>query len=179
MIKHNIRYLVVALVTGLLTLGGVSSEASLYDIGPKSESYLSSLPRAAFEYLSLSVSLEQKLRLPPMLLIEVARRESGFRQDVITCQVVSPAGAKGLMQINPKWHPLVDPCNPYLAMAYAAYYLHKLNVHYKGDWVLTLSAYNWGVGNVDRCLARKRCKIPRAVTDYSYGILHRIDMHLV
>ena len=75
---------------------------------------------------------------------------------------VSPVGAQGLMQIMPATFKQVaqqlhlseaDPMNPEHNVAVGSAYISQLLDKYNGDLPLALSAYNWGMGNVDKALA--------------------------
>jgi soluble lytic murein transglycosylase-like protein len=88
--------------------------------------------------------------LPVGLLEAVAYRESRFRQDIIDGRTRSSAGAVGIMQIIPRWHPEVGEAgalDPQRAIPYAAKYLQQLQRQF-GSWELALAAYNWGPGNL-------------------------------
>jgi soluble lytic murein transglycosylase-like protein len=88
--------------------------------------------------------------LPAGLLEAVAYRESRFRQDIIDGTTRSSAGAVGIMQIIPRWHPEVGEAgalDPNRAIPYAAKYLQQLHRQF-GTWPLALAAYNWGQGNL-------------------------------
>lgn len=88
--------------------------------------------------------------LPAGLLEAVAYRESRFRPDIINGDVRSSAGAVGIMQILPRWHPEVGEAgalDPATAIPYAAKYLRQLFEQF-GSWRLALAAYNWGPGNL-------------------------------
>ena len=88
--------------------------------------------------------------LPPNLLEAVAYRESRFRADVISGALRSLAGAVGLMQIIPRFHPDLGEAgalDPSRAIPYAASYLRQLFNRF-GDWQLALAAYNWGPDNL-------------------------------
>jgi soluble lytic murein transglycosylase-like protein len=61
----------------------------------------------------------------------------------------SHKGAQGILQIHPKWHPNVNPLDPYAAIPYGAAYLHYLYTRF-GDWELALAAWNWGEGNMEK-----------------------------
>jgi len=105
-------------------------------------------PQAAAPYLQQMTAAEMRYGLPPGLLARVAYQESRFRDDIISGETQSPAGAVGLMQIVPRWHPGVDPTDPVASIWYAADYLARLHRKF-GSWRLALAAYNWGPGNVD------------------------------
>lgn len=82
----------------------------------------------------------------PRLLAAVARAESGFNPSA-----VSPAGARGLMQIMPATARElgVDPMDPAQAADGAARYLAS-QLDQFGSVELALAAYNAGPGNVRR-----------------------------
>jgi murein DD-endopeptidase MepM/ murein hydrolase activator NlpD len=69
-------------------------------------------------------------------------QESSWNPDA-----VSPAGAVGLAQIVPRFHPTVDPRDPVASLDYAAGWLSRLYRQY-GSWRKALIAYNWGSGNL-------------------------------
>ncbi|MFZ0041135.1 MAG: lytic transglycosylase domain-containing protein [Solirubrobacteraceae bacterium] len=101
-------------------------------------------------------------RLPPDLIAAVIYAETKF--DART----SPAGALGLMQIEPqtaqflarrsgaKTFTTADLAKPQVNIAYGSYYLRYLLDEYQGNHVLALAAYNGGEANVDRWLAQAR-----------------------
>ncbi len=90
---------------------------------------------------------EREYNLPIGLLSRVAYQESRYKADA-----QSPAGAIGLMQIVPRWHPDVDPTDPVASIYYGAKYL-KENYGRFHSWDRALAAYNWGPGNVRTALA--------------------------
>ena len=80
--------------------------------------------------------------------INAMRQESGgFDPDVCECRRDSPAGAKGIAQIVPAFHPGVDPCDPPKALEYAAMWLAELRRSF-GSWRAAYAAYNAGPGTV-------------------------------
>ena len=90
--------------------------------------------------------------LPWPLLARVAWQESRFRPDVISGKIRSSAGAVGIMQIIPRWHPEIGEAgalDPSRAIPYAAKFLRRLKDRL-GSWELALAAYNWGEGNLTR-----------------------------
>jgi soluble lytic murein transglycosylase-like protein len=92
--------------------------------------------------------------LPSGLLEAVAYRESRFRADIISGATISSAGAVGIMQIVPRWHPDIGDAgarDPLQAIPYAASYLRELFDRF-GNWRLALAAYNWGPGNQEKDL---------------------------
>lgn len=105
------------------------------------------IPTEGKPYAQHFADAESQHGLPFNLLARVAYQESRFRQDIITGEKISGAGAVGIMQIVPRWHPNVDPLNTVEAIFYAASYLSKLHTQF-GSWDLALAAYNWGPGNL-------------------------------
>lgn len=95
-------------------------------------------PPAGAKYEALFIAASSAHQLPPGLLSRVAYQESRYRPDAR-----SPAGALGIMQIVPYWHPGVDPLDPDDAVPYAAKYLRE-NFDRFGTWAKALAAYNWG-----------------------------------
>lgn len=97
--------------------------------------------------------------LDPALIAAVIYAETKF--DPRT----SPAGAEGLMQIEPATAEFLaklsggyrfttsDLSTPKVNVAYGSYYLRYLLEHYAGDTTLAVAAYNAGLANVDRWVA--------------------------
>jgi len=102
--------------------------------------------------------------LDPALVAAVIYAETKF--DPRT----SPAGAEGLMQIEPETAEFLahrsgattfttaDLGTPSVNIAYGSYYLRYLLDQYHGSRVLALAAYNGGAGNVDRWEAEAQAK---------------------
>lgn len=100
--------------------------------------------------------LAQNNRLPPALIYAIIRQESGFRDDV-----VSPAGARGLMQIMPATASLVAKqqkinyndknqlFKPQKNIAIGIAYLGQLAAHFTRRPVLMAAAYNAGPRQVN------------------------------
>lgn len=103
----------------------------------------------AAKYLPALRAAELRYALPPDLLARIAYQESHWRDDIVSGAKVSSAGAVGLMQLVPKWHPGVDPLNTAQAIDYAGNYLRTLYVQFK-SWPLAVAAYNAGPGNVQK-----------------------------
>jgi len=85
----------------------------------------------------------QRVGLDPDIFERQIQQESGFNPDV-----ESSAGAVGIAQIVPAYHPNVDPRDPEAALDYAAQWMADLLRMYGGRYDLALSAYNAGPGNV-------------------------------
>lgn len=103
----------------------------------------------AAKYLPALHAAEDAYDIPRDLLARMAYQESRFREDIINGTTSSAAGARGLMQIVPRWHPGVDPLDPYAAIDYAARFLRSLYDQFK-SWKLAVAAYNAGAGNVSK-----------------------------
>jgi soluble lytic murein transglycosylase-like protein len=99
------------------------------------------------KYLTAITAAEQREGLPDGLLHRQLYQESHFRTDIIDGSTVSVAGAVGIAQIIPRWHPGVNPLDPIASINYAAKYMRQLYNQF-GSWSLALAAYNWGPGNV-------------------------------
>lgn len=106
-------------------------------------------PERANSYLPHIYAAEAKYGLPHNMLARLLHQESRYREDIITGRVKSSAGAVGIAQIVPRWHPNVDPTDPIESIYYAAGYLSRLYDQF-GRWDKALAAYNWGPGNVRR-----------------------------
>ena len=99
----------------------------------------SALESDAPERLLANAALAQGL--PPELVRSVARIESGLHQEA-----VSVKGARGLMQLMPETAVDlgVDASSAKDNAEGGAKYLRSLLLHYRGDAVLALAAYNAG-----------------------------------
>lgn len=140
------RFMKLADIVPLLLLGAVTS---VIWIGRSAAAAYWRPPASAAPYRDLFAKAAADAGVPELLLLRVAHQESGFRPEVIDGRVSSPAGAKGIMQIVPRWHPGVDPLDPWEAVPYAARYLAQLKKTF-GSWAQALAAYNWGQGNLRR-----------------------------
>lgn len=98
-------------------------------------------------YRAAIAAAETANGLPSGLLARLLYQESRYRPEIINGTVKSRAGAVGIAQIIPRWHPGVNPLDPLASIDYAAAYLAKLYRQF-GAWPLALAAYNWGPGNV-------------------------------
>ena len=147
-------------VDGILVNIGIQSSRWL-DVARKPENA---------QYLHWLTAAELQHAIPPLMLVRLAYQESRFRSDVISGQTVSPAGAVGIMQIVPRWHPGVDPLDARAAIDYAANYLAQLYRQF-GTWELALQAYNWGPGNLSRFLRGELASLPSETAAYSRQIL--------
>ncbi len=98
--------------------------------------------------------------LDPALIAAVIYAETKFEPRT------SPAGAEGLMQIEPATAEFLaklsggyrfttsDLGTPSVNVAYGSYYLRYLLEHYEGNEMLAVAAYNAGLANVDTWVAK-------------------------
>lgn len=109
------------------------------------------LPNSANPYAADIMAAERTNGMPNNLLARVLFQESRFRQDIISGDFKSSAGAVGIAQIIPRFHPTVDPTNPVESIYYAANYLSENRQRF-GTWPLALSAYNFGPTATEKVL---------------------------
>lgn len=103
-------------------------------------------------YAPVIAAAEKKYNIPTGLLHRLIKAESSFRSDVIHGGPNS-AGAIGIAQIVPKWHPTVNPRDPVASIDYAGKYLSQIRsiLASKGivnDWRAIVAGYNAGQGSV-------------------------------
>lgn len=101
------------------------------------------------EYVDYIATVEASNGIPAGLLTRLAWQESRFREDIITGQTVSKAGAKGMFQLMPIHWTYVNPLDWQASAEYAAAMLLRLYRRF-GTWALALAAYNWGEGNLSK-----------------------------
>lgn len=111
-------------------------------------------PASAEPYLPTIQAAAGMHGVPYLLLVRLLEQESGFREDVISGETVSSAGAVGIAQLVPRWHPNVDPTDPIESIYYAANYLADLKAAF-GSWPLALAAYNYGWGNMRELIEQR------------------------
>ena len=125
------------------------------------KSYLSRVSERAEPYLYLITEEVEKRKLPGELaLLPVI--ESGFKTHARSSQK-----AAGLWQFMPatgrhfglkqNWW-FDGRRDVYQSTNAALSYLEQLNRYYKGDWLLTLAAYNAGAGTVNKAVRKNRKK---------------------
>jgi len=111
------------------------------------------LPKTADPYLVEIRNAEATNGLPFNLLGRLLYQESRYRPDIISGATPSPAGALGIAQIVPKWHPNVNPLDPVASIRYAGRFLAQLKKQL-GTWDKAVAGYNTGAGNVQKALAK-------------------------
>jgi soluble lytic murein transglycosylase-like protein len=105
-------------------------------------------PARYSRYSSLIDEAAQLYQLPQSFIRAVMRVESDFNPEV-----VSRAGAMGLMQLMPKTARSMGVADPFDArqnILGGSRYLRILANRFKGDLVLTVAAYNAGEGAVEK-----------------------------
>jgi soluble lytic murein transglycosylase len=127
------------------------------------------LARCAINHFTLPLEYSSIIRqqaadkhLDPALIAAVIYAETRFRPRT------SPAGAEGLMQMEPETaqflahrsgattFTVADLGTPEVNIAYGSYYLRYLMNEFNGSKVLVLAAYNGGETNVNNWLAKMR-----------------------
>tara|TARA_R110002072_G_scaffold136124_3_gene278377 strand:+ start:92431 stop:94440 length:2010 start_codon:yes stop_codon:yes gene_type:complete len=116
--------------------------------------------RFPLAYGDLFSSAASQLQIPTQLLYAMTRQESAFMQDV-----VSPAGARGLMQLMPATAREVargvglrisnqDLFTPEINISLGSQYLARLLEEFDGNRILAIAAYNAGPNRVNQWLLR-------------------------
>lgn len=97
-----------------------------------------SIPALGRRFAELFQRAEYTYGVPRHLLARMAEQESNYDPSAR-----SSAGAIGIMQIVPRWHPGVNALDPAEAIDYAGNLLRR---HFDrfGSWVKALGAYNAG-----------------------------------
>jgi membrane-bound lytic murein transglycosylase MltF len=96
---------------------------------------------------------EHDYEIPHDLLARVAYQESHFREDIIRGLTKSKAGARGIMQMMPRYFDTVTASIPFSDTAVgeqinqAAAELHRLH-RITNDWRMAVAAYNCGLKRV-------------------------------
>jgi soluble lytic murein transglycosylase-like protein len=137
----------------------------------------SEAPRAVSERFSFQSLIERygaETGVDPALLEAVITGESAYDP-----RAVSPAGARGLMQLMPQTAAALgvsDPNDPQQNIRGGARYLRSLLDHFRGDVRLAVAAYNAGPGAVERYAGIPPYKETRAYVGQvmaTYEMLHR------
>lgn len=116
-------------------------------------------------YVEIAREAARRHGVPEWLFLRQIQWESGFNPSAR-----SRAGALGIAQIVPRWHPGVNPLDPPQALNYAARHMSNLYNSF-GSWELALAAYNAGGEAV-----KKYGGIPpyKETQQYVAGIMGRV-----
>ena len=127
------------------------------------------IPKKAMAYIPWFYAAENEFGIPRNLLVRQAQQESDFNPLARN----TSSGAVGMMQIVPRWHPDVDANDVYQSIMYAGKYLSDLHNQF-GSWDKALAAYNWGPGNLMKCIRAYGDNwidhTPRETQNYVYDI---------
>ncbi len=96
------------------------------------------------DYRAMARQAAVKYGIDPNIFERQIQQESGFDPNA-----KSPAGAVGIAQIMPQFHPGVNPLDPEASLEYAAKLMAGYVKKY-GNYVVALAAYNAGPGNVEQ-----------------------------
>ena len=97
------------------------------------------------EYVAYAEQQARAAGIDPAIFVRQIGVESNWDP-----AAVSPAGAIGIAQIVPRWHPAVDPWEPWASLAYAARLMRSHLDRFGGRYDLALAAYNAGAGAVEQ-----------------------------
>lgn len=145
-------------------IGGIALALALGGGGVVAVNYLSAAwmsSQNAQKWAPALSSAEDNFGIPTGLLARIAYQESHFRDDIIAGTTVSPAGALGLMQLEPRYFDSVRRPTPFGVLdtadqiQEAAQLLVNLYNHFQ-DWTAAVAAYNDGQHNIDLTLAGNR-----------------------
>jgi len=143
--------------SGINLLQTPRKDSGLSLLAPSQFSYSFESYKEAEPYLESISGAETKYGLPKNLLANVISTESRFDP-----KARSDAGAVGIAQIMPEFHPGVDPTDPEASIDYSARYLKKLYDRF-GSWDKALAAYNTGPTNLRKY---GMGKLPEETRDY-------------
>jgi hypothetical protein len=90
------------------------------------------------DYRKIAAQMAVKYHIDPRVFQRQIAQESGFDPEA-----KSPAGARGIAQIVPRWHPEVNPDDPIASLEFAARWMGQLYKQY-GNYEQALSVYNSG-----------------------------------
>jgi len=109
--------------------------------------------------------------IDPAILTGILEVESSWRDDIIYGRTQSKAGARGIAQIMPKYHPGVNYDDPVASINYAAKHLKGLIAATKGDVNQAVQAYNAGLGGIGKSQENREYlpKVLKAAAKYGYG----------
>lgn len=132
------------------------SERPSWRSNPKAKDFVRIIELAAEEH-----------SVDPDILGALIERESQFDP-----RAESSAGARGIAQLVPKYHPTTDVTDPVASIRQAAKYLNE-NFKRFGDMEQALAAYNHGPTAVRSYGADWRTKIPAETQKYVLELLRK------
>jgi soluble lytic murein transglycosylase-like protein len=126
-------------------------------------------------YRALASEAEARYGIPAGTMAGLIEQESSWSP-----KATSKAGAVGLTQIVPKWHPTVDAArlskDPAYSIDQGARILSERIKARRGNLPLALADYNGGQGNVDKWL-RGATQLPKETADYVPKVLGRAQKY--
>jgi soluble lytic murein transglycosylase-like protein len=132
------------------------------------------IPERGQKYAELFQRSEYNYGIPRFLLAKQAEQESNYDPNA-----ESHAGAQGIMQIVPRWHPGVNPFNVNEAIPYAAKFMRDLYDRF-GSWQKALAAYNAGPTALQRRIDTHGdnwlVHMPRETRDYVARITRDVNV---
>lgn len=109
--------------------------------------------------------------IDPAILTGILEVESSWRDDIIYGRTQSKAGARGIAQIMPEYHPGVNYDDPVASINYAAKHLKGLIAATGGDVNKAIQAYNAGLGGIGKSQENRDYlpKVLKSAAKYGYG----------
>ena len=109
--------------------------------------------------------------IDPAILTGILEVESSWRDDIIYGRTESSAGARGIAQIMPEYHPNVNYDDPVASINYAAKHLKGLIAATGGDVNKAIQAYNAGLGGIGKSQENREYlpKVLKSAAKYGYG----------
>lgn len=109
--------------------------------------------------------------IDPAILTGILEVESNWRDDIIYGRTKSSAGARGIAQIMPEYHPGVNYDDPVASINYAAKHLKGLIAATGGDVNRAIQAYNAGLGGIGKSQENRDYlpKVLKSAAKYGYG----------
>jgi hypothetical protein len=109
--------------------------------------------------------------IDPAILTGILEVESSWRDDIIYGRTQSKAGARGIAQIMPVYHPGVNYDDPVASINYAAKHIKGLLAATKGDINQAIQAYNGGLGGIGKSQENRDYlpKVLKSAAKYGYG----------
>ena len=109
--------------------------------------------------------------IDPAILTGILEVESSWRDDIIYGRTQSGAGARGIAQIMPEYHPGVNYDDPVASINYAAKHLKGLIAATGGDVNRAIQAYNAGLGGIGKSQENRNYlpKVLKSAAKYGYG----------